>query len=99
MIVVHQLSGFYRKVVIDQRVGSAHVSLYMALFKMWCQADFECPLSITRTQLMPVAKISSLGTYHKCMKDLVAYGYIKYQPSPRPFSKSLVWLVMLFDES
>ncbi|MEP7372342.1 MAG: hypothetical protein ABI675_03065 [Chitinophagaceae bacterium] len=98
MILVHQLSAFYRKVESDKRIGGTHISLYMAMFLMWCIANCESPLAITRQQLMPLARISGLGTYHKCMKDLVAYGYIKYQPSPRPYSKSLVWLVILYDK-
>ena len=95
MELVKQLFGFYRKIESDHRVGVTHISLYMALFQMWCSGDCESPFAITRRELMMVAKIGGLGTYHKCMKDLVAYGYIKYQPSPRPFSKSLIWLVIL----
>jgi len=30
---------------------------------------------------MKIAKISSAMTYHKCVKDLNAYGYIRYEPS------------------
>lgn len=30
---------------------------------------------------MLMAKISSRATYHKCMNDLVAFGYVRYIPS------------------
>jgi hypothetical protein len=95
MILVKQLSAFYRKVEADKRIGVTHISLYMALFQMWSLQNCVGPLAITRAELMPVAKICGRGTYHKCIKDLEEYGYIEYKPSPRPFSKSLVWLVML----
>ncbi len=32
------------------------------------------------------------ATYHKCMKELVEYGYINYIPSYNPFLKSLVYI-------
>ncbi|WP_205589855.1 hypothetical protein [Mucilaginibacter celer] len=30
---------------------------------------------------MKLAKISSCTTYHKCIRDLNAYGYLNYEPS------------------
>jgi hypothetical protein len=95
MIQLQQLSAFYGKANSDMRIGVSHISLYMALFQLWSHTDGESPLPITRQELMPIAKISGLGTYHKCIRDLEEYGYIRYKPSPRPYSKSLVWLVIL----
>src|SRR5688500_4220869 len=95
MILVKQLSAFYGKVEDDKRIGVTHISLYMALFQMWTLQNCESPMAITRDKLMPIAKRCGRGTYHKCIEDLEAYGYIEYKPSPRSFSKSLVWLVML----
>ena len=42
---------------------------------------------------MEVAKISGLATYHKCMKDLVEFGYIQYDPSYNPAVNSQVRLL------
>lgn len=41
---------------------------------------------------MKVSKISAKATYHKCMKDLHDFGYLKYKPSYNPFKGSLVYL-------
>jgi hypothetical protein len=41
---------------------------------------------------MRISKISSKATYHKCLKNLHALGYIDYQPSYNPFRGSHVIL-------
>ena len=41
---------------------------------------------------MKVSKISSKATYHKCMKELHNFGYLKYMPSYNPYKGSLVYL-------
>lgn len=47
---------------------------------------------------MRVSKIASFATYHKCIKDLDAKGYIKYEPSYNPFKGSLVHIIDLTNE-
>jgi hypothetical protein len=41
---------------------------------------------------MRISKISSKATYHKCLKNLHALGYVDYQPSYNPFRGSHVIL-------
>ena len=43
---------------------------------------------------MATAKISGLATYHKCIKDLHAFGYIQYKPSYNPGTTSKVYLLL-----
>ena len=40
--------------------------------------------------MMRLSKISALGTYHKCIKQLQDFGYIEYLPSFNPYKGSLV---------
>jgi hypothetical protein len=47
---------------------------------------------------MRISKISSKATYHKCLKNLHALGYIEYQPSYNPFRGSHVILFNFADE-
>jgi len=77
----------------DHRIGTTHISLYMALFQFYNLNRLENPIQITRTAVMEVAKISGLATYHKCMRDLVEYGYIQYEPSYNPAISSQVHLL------
>jgi hypothetical protein len=90
MMYVKQLSDFFNAIKTDNRVTVSHISLYMALFEYWQQQDFKNPVPITRAMLMDSAKISGIATYHKCIKDLHAFGYIEYLPSYNPAIRSLV---------
>ncbi len=41
---------------------------------------------------MRLAKISGIATYHKSIRELNDFEYIKYQPSYNHFSKSVIYL-------
>jgi replication initiation and membrane attachment protein DnaB len=92
---VKELTCFYSAIKSDPRIGTTHISLYMALFQFYNLNRLSNPILITRTAVMEVAKISGLATYHKCMKDLVEYGYIQYQPSYNPSISSQVYLLKI----
>ena len=92
MNYILQLSGFFQRVASDNRLNPTHVSLYMAIFQYWNAERFQNPVSISRQELMRISKISAKATYHKCIKDLHNFGYIKYIPSFNPFKGSLVYL-------
>lgn len=89
------LMEFYNSATPDKRMGAAHISLYMALFQFWIKNSFKNPIEASRSEIMPVAKINGRATYHKCMKDLQEYGYIKYVRSFNPFLKSLIYILKL----
>ncbi len=81
METIKELSGFYKAIMDDCRISATHISLYMALFQRWNLNHFEGPVIFSSHEIMPMAKIDSRATYHKCLQDLVEYGYIKYTPS------------------
>jgi hypothetical protein len=87
-----QLSGFYQAIASDNRIGATHISLYMALFQLWNLNHCKNPVPVRRDEVMPVAKISSKATYHKCIKELEQYGYIHYYPSRNHIRKSSVFI-------
>jgi hypothetical protein len=89
------LTAFYTAIASDSRIGISHISLYMALFELYHRNGFENPVCITRALLMPMAKFSGVATYHKCMHDLHAFGYIDYSPSFYSKQMSRVVLVLL----
>ena len=92
MNYIKQLAGFFDRVVDDEKLNPTHVSMYVALFQFWNACHFRNPISISRNELMKVSKISSKATYHKCMKELHNFGYLKYMPSYNPYKGSLVYL-------
>jgi hypothetical protein len=97
MNYVKHLTGFFEKVAIDKTLNPTHVSLYVALFQFWNCNRFKNPISISRDEVMRISKISSKGTYHKCLKNLHSLGYINYEPSYNPFKGSIVYLLNFSD--
>lgn len=92
MNYIKHLSGFFDKVSTDNRLNPTHVSLYVSLFQFWNACRFNNPISISRNEVMKISKICSTATYHKCIRELNNYGYLKYMPSYNPFKGSLVYL-------
>ena len=75
----------------DERLNATHISLFTGLFVHWQRSGFTSPFAVTRKTLMSYSKIASIATYHKCMRELDAYGYISYQPSYHPKLGSQVY--------
>lgn len=90
---VPQLTEFYSSILNDNRINTRHISLYMALFECWNKNNFQNPVHIKRDVIMPIAKISGIATYHKCIRDLHEFGYIKYLPSFHPGIQSQVYFL------
>ncbi|RYE59285.1 MAG: hypothetical protein EOP48_01390 [Sphingobacteriales bacterium] len=93
MSEVKELTSFFEAIREDHRIGTSHVSLYMAIFHFYNLNQFRNPVDITRAAVMEVAKISGLATYHKCIRDLAEFGYIQYRPSYNPAKNSQVTLL------
>ena len=74
-----------------------HLSLYIALFRFWNQNRFDNPLSVNRTDLMKAAKIGSVNTYGKCLKQLDSWKLIRYFPSHNIYQLSQ-FHVFAFDQ-
>lgn len=98
MNYIRHLTGFFDRIVQDRNLNPTHISLYIALFQFWNVNRFRNPISITRDEVMQISKICSKATYHKCMRELHAKGYIKYEPSFNPFKGSMVILFNFSDE-
>jgi hypothetical protein len=79
--VLHNFFGAIRE---DPRIGTSHISVFMALYMIWRQNSGAFSFLATRREVMTVAKISGLATYHKCIRELHSYGYITYRPSFHP---------------
>src|ERR1017187_1568752 len=83
------LSSFLQHAQHDARVSSTHISVYCALFEQWLANDCVNPFAITRRKVMGLSKIS-IATYHKCISELQAFGYILYSPSYHPAKGSSI---------
>lgn len=96
---IKHLKVFYDKLIDDQNFNPTHISLYMALFQLWNINRFQSPFYVNRNEVMTMAKIGSKTTYHKCIRDLNKWKYIKYKPSQNPFKSSEVHLFNFWTSS
>jgi hypothetical protein len=78
----------------DIRLKPTHISLGVALGHAWVTSNFQNIFQVSRSKLMAASRIQSRVTYHKVMKDLQAFGYLKYAPSYHPVKGSSVSLVI-----
>ncbi|HRN55636.1 MAG TPA: hypothetical protein PLL71_04260 [Agriterribacter sp.] len=90
---VQLLGAFLKAVREDPRISTAHISLYVSLISLWRERSFDRPLYVFSHEIMPRCKIAGTATYHRSIKELHEYGYIKYVPSYNHFLGSLVYFV------
>lgn len=88
------LTDFYSAIEKDFRIGPAHIALYAALLCFRAARGFPNPIEIFRAELSHAAKISSKECYHKCLRELHEYGYLRYEPS---FKKTRGSRIYFFD--
>lgn len=81
MNYIQHLSTFYTKLYTDNRFTPHHISLYLAIFQTWNTEHFHNPIQVSRHELMKLAKIGSINTYIRCLKELEQWNYIQYFPS------------------
>jgi hypothetical protein len=75
------LSEFFKGIAKDGRVSATHIGVFTALLQYWLAHDRAVPLRAYSYQVMELAKLSSSKTYFRCVKDLDAFGYLRYEPS------------------
>jgi hypothetical protein len=92
MNYIKQLNAAMIRFSEDSRLHPAHISLYLALFQLWNLNRFRNPTSINRSEAMNLSRIGSVGTYHRSIKQLDEWGYLKYQPSYNPLKGSKVYM-------
>ena len=96
MNYIKHLTSVCFKITEDDRLNSSHVSIYLALFQIWNSNRFNNPILINRMDVMKISKIGSKATYHKCLKELDIWGYLKYNPSHNPLKGSKI-LMFIFE--
>lgn len=74
----------------EARLLPTHQSLFLSLFFFWQQSGYKEPFTVSRKELMPMARIASVATYHKCIRELEAFGFIEYQPTYNYYKGSQV---------
>jgi hypothetical protein len=93
MEALEPLSDFFFAIENDYRISITHIGIYAALLQYWKEHKYANPIQVFSYDIMVKAKISASATYHKCIRDLSDYGYIKYEPSYKRNQGSKVFMV------
>ena len=81
MDALQPLSDFFMAIERDPRISITHIGIYAALLQYWKEHQYANPVQVFSYEIMHIAKISASATYHKRIRDLSEFGYIKYEPS------------------
>ena len=92
MNLIPELLGFFAAIREDPRINPVHISLFMAIMQHWNDNSCKSPICVFSRDLMQLAKISGVATYHRSIRELHEYGYIKYERSYNHFSGSLIYI-------
>jgi hypothetical protein len=79
-----ELMAFMDGLAYDVRLKPTHISLCIALYHAWVRSNSQNFFQVSRRKLMAASRIQSKAAYHKVIKDLQAFGYVKYTPSYHP---------------
>ena len=87
------LSDFFNAIAGDPRISITHIGIYAALLQYWTERGFQNPMYVFSYEIMNIAKISASTTYHKIIRELNDYGYIKYESSYKRNRGSKVFMI------
>ncbi len=90
------LSDFFSAIENDPRISITHIGIYAALLQYWSEHHYKNPVQVFSYEIILIAKLSSAITYHKCVKELSEYEYIKYEPSFNRKKGSRIYLLETF---
>nr|WP_277014698.1 hypothetical protein [Flavobacterium lindanitolerans] len=78
---VQPLKDFFSAIEKDGRISVTHIGIYAVLFRLYIERNCASPMELFSREVMPLAKISSITTFQKCIKELHEYGYLRYEQS------------------
>lgn len=85
-ILKHKLE----KAAYDSRLLPSHMGLIFGVLHTGIQQSQENKFIISRKKLMQFTKIKASSTYHRCLNQLIEFGYFTYVPSYDPKGASML---------
>ncbi len=92
MEALKPLADFFAAIANDGRISITHIGIYAALLQFHAESGYANPIEAYSYEIMPIAKISAPTTYHKCIRELSEYGYIRYAPCFKRNQRSKIYL-------
>ena len=79
--------------VKDCRITVWHMGTIMGIIQLATENNLSASICISRRKVMERGHINNFVTYHKCIRELQEFGYIRYEPSYHPGIGSKVFLI------
>jgi len=95
---VHHTRAAHRKLLAEPAYRPHHMSLYMAAFHQWNNERFPKSLRVERPLLMQEARIGSKATYSAALRELEAWGLIRYHPTRNSIQGTRISIIELGGE-
>jgi hypothetical protein len=93
MLEARRFLEFFAAASDDPRITGTHISLYMELLRHWKDHQYKCPFHLFSHSIIGTARILSSTTYHRTIRDLNDFGYIKYEPSFKRTQGSKIYIL------
>ena len=93
MNYIRHLNSVFELFTKDSRLNPTHISIYIALFQLWNINRFTDSFYVNREEVMRIAKVGSKSTYHRCLKELDYWKYVRYLPSHNPYKGSRIQML------
>lgn len=95
----------YRKLIAcishataDSRLSPNHIALFASIIHYSVSEHYQSWFRVSRRELMVRSKIRARATYHRIVKDLIRFGYIRYNPSFHPLLASKMKITLAFNQ-
>lgn len=95
---VKHINYFLQQITSNRGILTSHISLYIAMIRIQELQDYKNPFRITRRELMQTSAIRSFATYHKCLQELIRWGYIVYKPTYDTYKASQITFLFQSNE-
>lgn len=76
----------------DPDLNVWHLAILSAVLNLGYKQRQRRRINVSRSRIMALSHINTVPTYHKYLKELQDFGYIKYTPSYHPGYKSEIEL-------
>lgn len=94
MVDLNIFKGTILSLSMDERITVWHLGTMMGIIQLAVVEKPEAAIYISRSKVMALGHINNIVTYHKCIKELVEFGYIAYTPSYHPGVRTIVKLLI-----
>jgi hypothetical protein len=94
MVDLNIFKGMLLSLSKDERITVWHIGTMLGIIQLAAESRLDAVIYISRSKVMALGHINNIVTYHKCIRELVEFGYITYTPSYHPGKRTTVEILI-----